>query len=179
MNPTCTLTNLNTRIRSSTLYANARTPLDSIWSNFRRRPEKGHLQPQVSEKVECQLVSVDRVIDATSLDTFSGLRLSVVKNEVAEVTIQARSPLVMDNHERVATSGRFVIVDHQDVAGGGIIFGGTYVNREPVQSTNIFSSEGTIDHRIRTERNGHTRMVLSLPRPPRSRKSKLAPTSHH
>src|SRR5260370_40574011 len=50
MNPTCTLTNLNTRIRSSTLYANARTPLDSIWSNFRRPPEKSHLQPQVSEK---------------------------------------------------------------------------------------------------------------------------------
>jgi sulfate adenylyltransferase subunit 1 len=67
----------------------------------------------LSQEVECQLVSVDRVIDATSLDTFSGLRLSVVKNEVAEVTIQARSPLVMDNHERVATSGRFVIVDHQ------------------------------------------------------------------
>src|SRR5260370_38444346 len=52
MNPTCTLTNLNTRIRSSTLYANARTPLDSIWSNFRRRPEKSHLQPQVSEKLQ-------------------------------------------------------------------------------------------------------------------------------
>ena len=65
----------------------------------------------LSQEVECQLVSVDRVIDATSLDTFPGLRLSVVKNEVAEVTIQGRSPLVMDNHEKVATSGRFVIVD--------------------------------------------------------------------
>src|SRR5260370_15538458 len=52
MNATCTLTNLNTRIRSSTLYANARTPLDSIWSNFRRPPEKSHLQPQVSEKLQ-------------------------------------------------------------------------------------------------------------------------------
>src|SRR6202011_5171096 len=58
----------------------------------------------LTQEIECQLVSVDRVIDATSLDTFSGLRLSVVKNEVAEVTIQARSPLAMDNHDKVATS---------------------------------------------------------------------------
>ena len=114
----------------------------------------------LTQEVECQLASVDRVIDATSLETSSGLRLSVVKNEVAEVTIQARSPLVMDNHEKVATSGRFVIVDERDVAGGGIIFGGTYVERDPIQSTNIFWSEGEIDYRTRTERNGHPGMVV-------------------
>jgi bifunctional enzyme CysN/CysC len=114
----------------------------------------------LTQEVECQLASVDRVIDATSLETSSGLRLSVVKNEVAEVTIQTRSPLVMDNHEKVATSGRFVIVDERDVAGGGIIFGGTYVERDPIQSTNIFWSEGEIDYRTRTERNGHSGMVV-------------------
>ena len=65
----------------------------------------------LTQEIECQLASVDRVIDATTLDTFSGMRLSVVKNEVAEVTIQLRSPLVMDNHDKVDTSGRFVIVD--------------------------------------------------------------------
>jgi bifunctional enzyme CysN/CysC len=114
----------------------------------------------LTQEIECQLVSVDRVIDATTLDTFSGLRLSVVKNEVAEVTIQARSPLAMDNHDRVDTSGRFVVVDERDVAGGGIIFGGTYVERERIQSTNLFWSEGTIDQRIRMERNGHRGMVV-------------------
>jgi bifunctional enzyme CysN/CysC len=128
----------------------------------------------LSQEVQCQLVSVDRVIDATSLDTFSDLRLSVVKNEVAEVTIQSRSPLVMDNHETVATSGRFVIVDHQDVTGGGIVFGGTYVNREPVQSTNIFWSEGSIDYRIRSERIGHRGMVVWLTGLSGSGKSTLA-----
>src|SRR5258708_1242518 len=61
MNPTCTLTNLNTRIRSSTLYANARTPLDSIWSNFRRPPEKSHLQPQVSEKLRGSTLAANRL----------------------------------------------------------------------------------------------------------------------
>jgi bifunctional enzyme CysN/CysC len=116
----------------------------------------------LTQEIECQLASVDRVIDATSLDTSTGLRLSVVKNEVAEVTIQARSPLVMDNYDKVANSGRFVIVDEQDVAGGGIIFGGTYVERERIHSTNLFWSEGGIDYRIRTERNGHRGIVIWL-----------------
>src|SRR6266446_3134431 len=39
-NPICTLTNLNTRTRSSTLYANARTVLDSILLKFQRQPKK-------------------------------------------------------------------------------------------------------------------------------------------
>jgi bifunctional enzyme CysN/CysC len=128
----------------------------------------------LTQEMECQLVSVDRVIDATSLDTFSGVRLSVVKNEVAEVTIQARSPLVMDNHDMVDTSGRFVVVDEQDVAGGGIIFGGTYIERERIQSTNLFWSEGRIDQRSRTERNGHRGMVIWLTGLSGSGKSTLA-----
>jgi bifunctional enzyme CysN/CysC len=128
----------------------------------------------LTQEIECQLVSVDRVIDATSLDTFTGLRLSVVKNEVAEVTIQARSPLVMDNHDKVDTAGRFVIVDERDVAGGGIIFGGTYVERERIQSTNLFWSEGGIDYRIRSERNGHRGMVVWLTGLSGSGKSTLA-----
>jgi bifunctional enzyme CysN/CysC len=114
----------------------------------------------IGKRYKVKLLTQEVVIDATSLDTSSGLRLSVVKNEVAEVTIQARSPLVMDNFEKVATSGRFVIVDEQDVAGGGIIFGGIYVQRDPILSTNIFWSEGEIDYRTRTERNGHPGMVV-------------------
>jgi bifunctional enzyme CysN/CysC len=93
---------------------------------------------------------------------------------VAEVTIQARSPLVMDNHDKVDTSGRFVVVDEQDVAGGGIIFGGTYIERERIQSTNLFWSEGRIDQRARTERNGHRGMVIWLTGLSGSGKSTLA-----
>jgi bifunctional enzyme CysN/CysC len=128
----------------------------------------------LTQEIECQLVSVDRVIDATSLDTFSGVRFSVVKNEVAEVTIQTRSPLVMDNHDKIDTSGRFVVVDERDVAGGGIIFGGTYIQRERIQSTNLFWSEGRVDQRIRIERNGHRGMVIWLTGLSGSGKSTLA-----
>ena len=80
----------------------------------------------------------------------------------------------MDNHDKVDTSGRFVVVDEQDVAGGGIIFGGTYIERERIQSTNLFWSEGRIDQRARTERNGHRGMVIWLTGLSGSGKSTLA-----
>jgi bifunctional enzyme CysN/CysC len=128
----------------------------------------------MTQEIECQLASIDRVIDATSLETSAGPRLSVAKNEVAEVTIYARSTLVMDNHERIESGGRFVIVDERDVAGGGIIFGGTYIERERIQSTNLFWSEGGIDYRLRSERNGHRGMVVWLTGLSGSGKSTLA-----
>jgi bifunctional enzyme CysN/CysC len=128
----------------------------------------------MTQEIECQPTSIDRVIDATSLESSTGPRLSVAKNEVAEVTIHARSTLVMDNHERIESGGRFVIVDERDVAGGGIIFGGTYIKRERIQSTNLFWSEGGIDYRFRTERNGHRGMVVWLTGLSGSGKSTLA-----
>src|SRR6201996_8976261 len=128
----------------------------------------------LTQEIECQLVSVDRGIDAISLDAFSGVRYAVVKNEVAEVTIQARAPIVMDNHDKIDTTGRFVIVDERAVAGGGIVFGGTYIDRERIQSTNLFWSEGRIDQRIRIKRNGHRGMVIWLTGLSGSGKSTLA-----
>jgi bifunctional enzyme CysN/CysC len=116
----------------------------------------------LTQEVEAQLVSVDRLIDATTLEASGGLRRSVGRNEVAEVTIQTRAPLVIDNYDRISTSGRFVVVDERDVAGGGIIFGGVYLDRQKVRSSNIYWSESAITQRERTERNGHRGMVVWL-----------------
>jgi bifunctional enzyme CysN/CysC len=114
----------------------------------------------LTQEEECRVVSIDRVIDAISLDTSTEIRRFVSKNEVAEITLQSRSPLVMDNYERIATSGRFVIVDDRNVAGGGIIFKGTYVEPLAVQSQNLFWSESAITHQMRTERYGHRGIVI-------------------
>jgi bifunctional enzyme CysN/CysC len=114
----------------------------------------------LTQEVECDLVSVDRAIDALSLEVSTVSRRSIGKNEVAEVTIQTRAPLVMDNYHRIPTTGRFVIVDDRDLAGGGIIFGGVYVDLEKVESTNIFWSDSEVNHRLRTERNRHRGMVV-------------------
>jgi adenylylsulfate kinase len=65
-------------------------------------------------------------------------------------------------------------VDGRDVCGGGIIFGGHYVDRAKIRSTNISWSESTITSRIRIERNGHRGIVIWFTGLPGSGKSTLA-----
>jgi bifunctional enzyme CysN/CysC len=114
----------------------------------------------LTQEVECQVASIDRVIDASSLETTTSIRRSVGRNEVAEITVQTRAPIVLDNYDRLAVSGRFVLVDENDVAGGGIVFGGQYLEQVPARSANISWSEGQVNLRERTERNGHRGVVV-------------------
>jgi bifunctional enzyme CysN/CysC len=114
----------------------------------------------LTQEVEIQVASVDRVIDASSLEASSGIRRSVGRNEVAEITVQSRGPVVLDNYDRLPVSGRFVLVDENDVAGGGIVFGGQYLERTPSRSSNISWSEGQVNLHERFERNGHRGLVV-------------------
>ena len=116
-----------------------------------------------TQELDCEIISVDRIIDASTLDTVADdSRKFIARNDVAEITIQTRGALVLDNHDVVPIMGRFVIVDDRDVAGGGIIFGGTYVDRKHVLSDNIFWYDGDITAKQRTLRNGHKGAVVWL-----------------
>ena len=115
-----------------------------------------------TQEIDAEIVSIDRVIDASTLETIAEPRKFIARNDVAEVTIQTRAPLVMDNHERLPQMGRFVIVDQRHVAGGGIIFGGVYTDRTKVKSQNIFWSEGEVTAGKRALRNGHKGAVVWL-----------------
>jgi bifunctional enzyme CysN/CysC len=136
--------------------------------------EKRYRIKLLTQEVDCQLASIDRVIDATTLESSVANRRAVMRNEVAEVTVQARAPLVMDNYDRIPASGRFVLVDGRDVAGGGIIFGEPYLTRTRVQSANISWSDSTVSRRGRIERNGHVGVVVWLTGLSGSGKSTLA-----
>jgi bifunctional enzyme CysN/CysC len=113
-----------------------------------------------TQELDAEVVSVDRIIDASTLENIAHTRDHIAKNDVAEITIQTRGALVMDNADRNAITGRFVIVDHRQVAGGGIIFGGIYVDRTKVKSQNIFWSEGEVTPAKRALRNGHKGAVV-------------------
>ena len=116
-----------------------------------------------TQEIDCEVVSVDRVIDASTLETVGdGQRNHVARNDVAEVTLQTRTPIVCDNHDRLSLLGRFVIMDNRHVAGGGIIFGGVYTDRAKVKSRNIFWSEGQVTTQQRALRNGHKGAVVWL-----------------
>ncbi len=115
-----------------------------------------------TQEIECELVSVDRVIDAATLEAVGQTRNYVARNDVAEITIKTRAPLVMDNHDRLPIMGRFIIVDNRQVAGGGIIFGGTYTDRTKTKSQNIFWSEGDVTPQRRSLRNAHRGAIVWL-----------------
>lgn len=115
-----------------------------------------------TQDVKCQVVSIERITDSSTLETRSDGRERLERNEIGKLTIQTRAPLVIDNHERIPNLGRFVIVDDGRICGGGTIFGGVYTDRQIAKSKNIFWTEEKIDARQRAMRSGHRGAVVWL-----------------
>ena len=113
-----------------------------------------------TQEVKCEIVSIDQVMDSSSLESTTEKREQLKRNEVGRLTIQTRSPLVIDNHDRIPKLGRFVIVDDDQICGGGTIFGGVYTDRIVAKSKNIFWVEGKITAEARAARTGHRGAVV-------------------
>jgi bifunctional enzyme CysN/CysC len=122
----------------------------------------GHLYDLrlATQEVKCEIVSIDQVMDSSTLEATKEKRQQLERNEVGRLTIQTRSPLVIDNHDRIPTLGRFVIVDDGQICGGGTIFGGVYTDRTVAKSKNIFWVEGKITAHDRAARTGHRGAVV-------------------
>ncbi len=116
----------------------------------------------VTQNVECEVVAIGNVLDAGTLDAAPTGRAELRVNEVGEVTLQTRAPLVLDNHERVPALGRFVLADADNLLGGGVISGALYTEAKAVKSDNIFWSESEITAGRRAQRNQHRGAVIWL-----------------
>jgi bifunctional enzyme CysN/CysC len=115
-----------------------------------------------TQELDAEVVAIEKIIDASTLENVAEGRNYIARNDVAEVIIQTRGALVMDNADRNSIMGRFVIVDQRQVAGGGIIHGGVYTDRTKVKSQNIFWSDGTVTPAKRVLRNGHKGAIVWL-----------------
>jgi bifunctional enzyme CysN/CysC len=120
-----------------------------------------------TQEADCEIDSIDRVIDSSTLETISRREkeLFVGRNEVAELTIRVRRPIAFDAHSEIVASGRFVIVDGIEVAGGGIIAEDAYPRRTPdsfQKSDNLFWSHGKVTAEQRARRNGHQGLIVWL-----------------
>ncbi len=124
----------------------------------------GHLYSLrlATQDVKCEVVSIERVMDSSTLETKTDGREQLERNEIGRVTIQTRGRLVIDNHDRIPNLGRFVIIDDGQICGGGTIFGGVYTDRTVTKSKNIFWTEGKITARERAMRIGHRGAVIWL-----------------
>jgi bifunctional enzyme CysN/CysC len=68
---------------------------------------------------EVTIDRVHRVLDASNLD--SSDKQQVDRHDVADLVLRTRQPIAFDIASDLEASGRFVIVDGYDIAGGGIV----------------------------------------------------------
>jgi bifunctional enzyme CysN/CysC len=120
-----------------------------------------------TQEVECHIESIEKVIDASTLEPVFRApdEVFIGRHEVGELTIHTGKPVAFDVHSDIVATGRFVIVDNFDVAGGGIIAANNYPRRTHDvgnKSDNIFWSHGKVTGHQRELRNGHTGCVLWL-----------------
>ncbi|MBU6410010.1 MAG: adenylyl-sulfate kinase, partial [Verrucomicrobia bacterium] len=130
-------------------------------------PGKKYKLKLATQEAQCQIESVDKVIDASSLEPVPGncKERGVGRYEVGELTLRTRRPIAFDAAAEIPPTGRFVIVDGFDVSGGGIIADGNYPRRthdSHHRSDNIYWSRGKVTPGQRETRNGHRGCVLWL-----------------
>jgi bifunctional enzyme CysN/CysC len=120
-----------------------------------------------TQEAECQIEKLERVIDAATLQTVErpGTESYVGRYEAAELTLRTKKPVAFDAINEVVATGRFVIVDGFDLAGGGVIVPGNYPRRTADslhKSHNIYWTSGRVTPGQRALRQGHAGRVVWL-----------------
>ena len=121
-----------------------------------------------TQEIECEIYSINRVIDASSLKNIENTS-QVRKNDVAEVTIKTKDIISFDEFKNLKNTGRFVIVDNLNVSGGGIITGieDSLKNRElNIKSKNISPRKKLVskkDREVKLDQKGKVIWLTGLP----------------
>ncbi len=130
-----------------------------------------------TREVPCEIVEIHRIVDANNLDD-RHTQATVQRNEVADITLRAKSPLAFDLYANFETTGRFVLVDNYDVAGGGII---TELVKDQQEGFRTEARErdsawvkGDVSAENRSQRYGHRAAVVLLTGPDITAKTFLA-----
>lgn len=132
-----------------------------------------------TQEAECQIDKLEKVIDASTLDPAKrdNKEQFIGRHEVGELTIKTKKPVAFDAINEIVPTGRFVIVDGFDVAGGGIIVADNYPRRTTGgdhKSDNLYWSQGKVTQEHRAKRNGHPGLVVWLTGLSGSGKSSIA-----
>jgi bifunctional enzyme CysN/CysC len=139
-------------------------------------PGRAYRLKLTTQELPCQIETVERVIDGATLVEPRRSEPSVERNEVAELVIRTSRPVVFDRFMDVPATGRFVLVDGYDIAGGGVVLGPTD-GRTPVEAPGasaLVRSVGDVSIEERRSRVGHGAAVVWLTGLSGSGKSTLA-----
>ena len=84
------------------------------------QPGKRYKLKLTTAETEVTIDEIHRILDASNLDA-SLTKNQVERHDVADLVLRTRVPIAFDLTAEVETTGRFVIVDEYDIAGGGIV----------------------------------------------------------
>ncbi len=104
---------------------------------------------------------IEQIIDTSTLGHAKAEM--VERNQVGEVILRAKRIVALDQFDHLATTGRFVLVDKYDIAGGGIISMEGYADQRGLitkRATNITAIAHTVTPEARAQRNGHKGGVI-------------------
>jgi bifunctional enzyme CysN/CysC len=130
-----------------------------------------------TREVPCEIGVIHRIVDANNLDDKQTQSI-VQRNEVADITLRTKAPIAFDLYANFETTGRFVLVDEYDVAGGGIITELVSDEQEDFRTEARERDSAWVKGDVGTEerslRYGHRAAVLLLTGPDMTAKSFLA-----
>ncbi len=112
-------------------------------------------------EAQVQVQKIEAVIDTGDLSSANAV--AVERNQVAEVVLRSRRMLALDAFNDMPGTGRFVLVDDYDIAGGGIISMEGYADQRQLitqRSTNIIKVEQGVSDDERARMNGHRGGVI-------------------
>ncbi|MDZ4695366.1 MAG: GTP-binding protein [Deltaproteobacteria bacterium] len=127
--------------------------------------------------VPVQIHSINKVIDAS--EAGSNLeKQEVGRHDVADVVLKTREPLAFDLIGDSDSTGRFVIVDGYEIAGGGIIVGRESDAQDDLRAEARLRDfnwvKGGVSRSERATRHGHKAALVMFVGPAASDKHKFA-----
>lgn len=130
-----------------------------------------------TREVPCEVTTIHRIVDANNLNDRQ-TQSRVQRNEVADITLRTKSPIAFDLYVDFETTGRFVLVDEYDVAGGGIITELVHDEQEDFRTEarerDSAWVKGDVGTAERAKHYGHQPAVLLLTGPDTTSKGFLA-----
>lgn len=130
-----------------------------------------------TREVACEVAAFHRIMDAVDLDQRQGGTV-VHRNNVAELTIRTKAPLAFDPSGAFEATGRFVIVDEYDIAGGGIITELVHDEqeflRDEARRRDFAWAKGEVGTEERAQQYGHRAAMVLFTGPAHTGKAFLA-----
>ncbi len=132
-----------------------------------------------TKEVDCEVATIHRIIDTMDLAQQQGSHV-VNKNQVAELTVRTKTPMAFDLSASFESTGRFVLVDEYDIAGGGIVTELVHDDqeflREEARQRDFAWVKGQVGVEDRAQQYGHRAAIVLVTGGRHTGKSFLART---